>query len=506
MATDPFEEVAPNPSSMIESMRATGYTLPTAVADLIDNSISAHAGNVWLTFNWLGETSWVRVADDGEGMSEETLRDAMRLGSRHPSMERDAHDLGRFGLGLKTASLSQCRRLTVASKTEGSRVRHVRRWDLDHLARKDVKGWQLLTFAASGSEERLEVPEIENRGTVVLWEETDRLVHEATEPEANRSYFLRQVESVEHHLAMVFHRYLGGVRPRIQIQLNGQPIKPWDPFLEGHPSTQAFPTDPIRLPGIAEVVHVKGFVLPHKDRLGTEDHSAASGPAGWNAQQGFYVYRNERLILPGSWLGLGKGKSWTKEEHYKLARIRIDIPNSMDHLWELDVKKSTASPPAAIRDRLHNLASAVRTRAREVFAHRGRYGTRPRRDALERPWKVVRRGATTGYRIVRKHPLVQSISRRVDDDLREEFDAMLTIIEETVPVQQIWLDVAEHPDASAAPFEGSDDVRLRRIVEIAYRALRRYHKLSHTEAVARLLASEEFCDGRAAAIIGTLEE
>jgi hypothetical protein len=501
-----FDEVAPDPSSMIESMRSTGYTLPTAISDLIDNSIAASAKNVWVHFEWEDSEPWVRIADDGDGMAEGVLRDAMRLGSRHPLEDRDDQDLGRFGLGLKTASLSQCRCLTVAS-TPPQGKQNIRRWDLDYLAQPDVKGWQLLKSALPGSENRIKLENKTSHGTVVLWENVDRVRGpESTDQEAARSHFLRQIEQVESHIAMVFHRYIGGTRPSLQIFVNGNRVKAWDPFLESHPSTQSHPIDPIRLPAGAGVVHVKGFVLPHKDRLGDADHAEASGPAGWNAQQGFYVYRNQRLILPGSWLGLGKGRPWIKEEHYKLARIRIDISNTMDQLWQLDVKKSTASPPAAIRDRLYNLANAVRKTARDVYAHRGRYGQRKDRQEYSKPWRDVRIGGTACYRINRKHPLVHSVIKNSTGDLREYVDAMLKILEETVPVNQIWLDAAEHPDAPAAPFENADDIQLQRVIEIAYAALRSTKRLSHDEAIANLLAMEEFAGDRAAAIIATLKQ
>src|SRR5579872_5411751 len=123
-----FDIVAPDASAMIESLRAFGYDLPTAIADLIDNSISAGAKNVWLNFRWNGPDSFISVADDGCGMSRTTLINAMRAGSRSPLDPRTPADLGRFGLGLKTASFSQCRRLTVASK-EKKNSTCIRRWD-----------------------------------------------------------------------------------------------------------------------------------------------------------------------------------------------------------------------------------------------------------------------------------------------------------------------------------------------------------------------------------------
>lgn len=503
-----FEDVAPDASAMIESMRAYGYTLPTAIADLVDNSIAADCTTVWLQFEWAGSNSWVTVTDDGHGMTEEELRNAMRLGSRSPLQERAPTDLGRFGLGLKTASLSQCRRLTVASR-KAPGAEQVRRWDLDHLARQEVQGWQLLRSPAPGSASRAAVPPDLAHGTVVLWELLDRVVSSdtSTEDERLHRHFLEMIEKVEAHLAMVFHRYLErDGRRRLRLFVNGSSVTAWDPFLESHDATGKTPLEPIRVPGHDQPILLRGFVLPHKDRLGDEAHAKASGPAGWNAQQGFYLYRNERLIVAGSWLGLGGARPWTKEEHYKLARIRLDIPNSMDHLWHLDVKKSSAHPPPRLRDKLTGLAQTVRQDARAVYAHRGRHGGRAERREYERPWKVVRTSGVVGYRIERSHPVVAALLSAVPTDRAAELEAALRIIEETVPVEQIWLDVAERPDAPARPFHGSTSLQIRSLIGIAYDALRRNRGATHSGAIKILLDSEEFASQECRAVIATLLE
>jgi hypothetical protein len=153
-----YEIIAPSASAMIESMRACGYSLPMAIADLIDNSISAGSANVWLNFHWAGPDSWISVMDDGNGMSKEELVSAMRLGSQSPLEEREIGDLGRFGLGMKTASFSQCRRLTVKTRHKNNET--IRRWDLDFIAdnaRQNRDEWFLLSMAAKGSELRLAV-------------------------------------------------------------------------------------------------------------------------------------------------------------------------------------------------------------------------------------------------------------------------------------------------------------------------------------------------------------
>lgn len=500
-----WDEVAPDASAMLESMRATGYTLSTAVADLIDNCIAADAKNVWLRFQWAGSDTWATIRDDGHGMSESELVEAMCLGSKNPLDAREPRDLGRFGLGLKTASLSQCRRLTVASRRSDQPL-CIRRWDLDYLRRQDVIGWRLLRKAHDGSVGHARLPEAQSHGTIVLWESLDRVVGNADKDDQRRqNHFLRSVEQVEQHLAMVFHRYLAGSRRRLRIFLNDRAISAWDPFLEGHPATNPSPLERIALEG-HEPVEVRGFILPHKDKLGDVLHRSASGPAGWNAQQGFYLYRNERLILAGSWLGLGGARPWTKEEHYKLARIRLDIPNSMDHEWQLDVKKSSAQPPAVIQERLRGLAQTIRSNARQVFAHRGKYGKRTKKEELQRPWKVVRRSGMIRYRIDRKHPLLSGLTATLPPTERKDLERVLRVIEETVPIEQIWLDSAENPDRNTRPFVGTTSRQLSDLIAGAYRAIRRQRGLTHDEAVAALLEWEEFSDAEARSVIGVLQE
>lgn len=478
---------------MIESMRAYGYSLPVAIADLIDNSISAGANNVWLTFHWGGQDSWIAIADDGSGMSEAALVAAMRLGSQSPLVERSPSDLGRFGLGMKTASFSQCRRMTVRSVHRGTAS--VRRWDLDFIALhadRNQEGWRLLRQAANGSEDRLKSP-VAGDGTIILWEQMDRLTGDSSvSNEADQRAFYRHIRAVRTYLGMVFHRFLQGSRPRIRIFINGveqgNRIQPWDPFLQDHPCTQATPIETIALG--AYRISVKGFVLPHKDRLGADLHRDASGPEGWNAQQGFYVYRNERLLVAGDWLGLGQGKPWTKEEHYKLARIQLDLPNTMDQEWQIDVKKSVAIPPAAVRGRLLSLAKEVRQLAREVFAHRGQYGPRPARPDLVRPWLATTSGGRPKYRIDRDHPLVAELLRLAGQNAALA-EAALQVIEETVPVQRIWLDAAEKPDTHLLPFEDRTTTDVRRLIQQTYEACRA-GGMTFQEALNQLRRREEF--------------
>jgi hypothetical protein len=454
-------DILPPGAALAESLRAYGYSLATAIADIIDNSIAAGAGNVWLDFYWDGSRSSISITDDGEGMSDDALFDAMAPGSRSPLEDRHPDDLGRFGMGLKTASFSQCRCLSVISKT-ADRRQSMRCWDLDVIAEHNE--WRLLRQASKNAIESSSNLDELNSGTLVMWENMDRVTgHTETNNKKAHENFLKRVEEVRDHLAMTFHRFLATPNPRLKIWINGTKkrhlVEAWDPFMEYHKCTTRSPLDPVSFSG--EIVSIRGYVLPHKDKLKKSEFEHGAGPRGWNSQQGFYIYRNDRMLVSGSWLNLGPIRAWPKEEHYKLARLSIDIPNSMDSEWSLDVKKSIAMPPHNIRHRLMKLAEDVRADARSVFVHRGEYGPRVngRPQELERPWVSTTRNGHTIYKISRQHPLIKGVLYKLGS-LKPEVDAMLRFLEETVPVQKIWLDAAEKNHGNAIPYEGVEEAIL----------------------------------------------
>ena len=478
--------IPPNAAAMIEALRGVGYTLQTAIADVIDNSITAGAGEVLVDFNWSGRDSWIRIADNGCGMSAEELTEAMRLGARHPLAERPEHDLGRFGLGLKTASFSQCRRVTVCSRKDGTDT--VRRWDLDWIAEHPAD-WHLLTEPADGSEQRLARHAMAEEGTVVLWELLDRVVTGEHLGETIREQdFLDAIDKVEQHLAMVFHRYLED--RTISLMLNGREVRPWDPFLSGNPETRRTPEEII--PSRSGILRVRGYVLPHRDRFASdEDYERAGGPAGWGGQQGFYVYRNRRLLVAGGWLGLGTKRAWTKDQAHRLARIRIDLPNTADEEWKIDIRKSMARPPVEVRERLVSIAEDVRQTARRVFAHRGDYGAGPRNDNLLRAWQNTDSGGRIRYRIDRGHPAVRAVLDRAGP-LLPDLQAMLRIIEETVPVQRIWLDTVEQDATQIGEFTDTAPEEISEVLGTLYRDLVRRVGFPPAAARRRLLETVPF--------------
>jgi hypothetical protein len=419
------------------------------------------------------------ILDDGCGMDDSQLEIAMRLGERSPLEARAATDLGRFGLGLKTASFSQARRLTVASRREG--VTSVLRWDLDRLLDDPQGRWLMLEGADPASQDRL--PQFTVNGTAVLWEQMDRIVSAGHDEQV----FLDMMDRVERHLAMVFHRYLE--QRKLRILINGKPVAPWDPFLSSRADTWRSGADSFMVKGSR--IGVEGFVLPHRDRLDIKTWESAGGPDGWTSQQGFYVYRNERLLVAGSWLGLGRGRSWTKDEPYRLARIRIDIPNAADADWKIDIRKSTARPPVEARQRLTLLAEEVRERARRVFAFRGKPRAPGRREPLIQAWKAHHAKDGVYYRIDRDHPALSAVLEDAGS-LAPAIAAMLQVIEQTVPVQQIWLDTAEARDTPPEVVVDAPPPELEGLMLRLLTSAVRRKGLSIEEARSQLARTEPF--------------
>jgi hypothetical protein len=342
-------EIIPSARRLIRSLRDMGYDFTQAVADVIDNAIEAKATVVSVDTEFDGDNSWVRITDNGFGMKPDTLREALRFGSDRSYAD---NDLGKFGLGLKTASLSQCQCLSVASRWNPDRVDVAAyAWDLDHIEKTDR--WEIVPVNRDGVGPGLRNVLKEGTGTVVLWHRLDRLLgYRHPYGEMARKRLQEMCRELELHLGMVFERFLSGkARGRkLKITLNGNPIQPWDPFCRSEPKTKILQaiTLPIDHEGIKGKVLVEPFVLPHQDDFTTQDvFRRASGPANWNQQQGFYVYRANRMIQSGGWSNLR-----APDEHTKLARVAVSFPPALDEAFKINVAKMRVQMPSAIRDEI----------------------------------------------------------------------------------------------------------------------------------------------------------
>jgi hypothetical protein len=427
----------PDAPSLLESMRSIGYSLESALADIVDNSISARARNVSVEFR-PEPVPYLAISDDGEGMSAAELERAMRHGSTDPRSTRSEHDLGRYGLGLKTASLSQCRRLTVVSLKDGQLSGYS--WDLDRILER--KAWTLLKLGEDDITALPHVPELlqQESGTIVFWHDLDRLM--AGESSIEKALG-QQMAAANEHLSLVFHRYISG-EPGLRslmISFNRRPLDAVDPFLADHRATQRLAEDSFTVE--RHRVQVKPFILPHLSKLTPAEIGRAGGGDGLRHQQGFYVYRNRRLIIWGTWFRLAR-----KDELSKLARVRVDIPNGLDHLWTIDVKKSAAVPPEAVRTNLRRTIERIRQVSGRTLVYRGRQANLP----LVTPgWIEMLDREGVRFDINRKHPVVEALRGNLEPGQQRQLESVLRVMEQSFPAEALYARLAtDHRPRPAA--------------------------------------------------------
>lgn len=437
------KNLPPYAPTLIESTRAIGYSLEAAVADIIDNSIAAGANKVEIYFFPI-DGAYIGILDNGKGMNEEELDLAMQYGSRNPSEARDSKDLGRFGLGLKTASLSQCRCLTVATK-QGDQLR-ASRWDIDHVA--EVGEWSLLIL---DEEEISQVPQIEclmesDTGTLVVWQQLDRLKAGETNFELALG---RKIDSVREHLALVYHRYLSGESgiTKLKLSINGEAVTPIDPFLKGK-STQ--PMDDEVLVIRDQNIVVRPYILPHLSRMTAEEVKQLGGKDGLRKQQGFYVYRNKRLLVWGTWFRMMR-----QGDLSKLARIQVDIPNTLDELWTLDIKKSSALPPAEVRKNLEVIIDRIAERSKRTWTFRGKKEISDKTIHVWNRMKNVQGGVY--YEINRTHPMIRQMLSS-DETLEKPLYALLQQIERGLPLNQLYVDLNNDEQLKNGQSQHAEDI------------------------------------------------
>jgi len=435
--TQPLEDnlaiVDPNASSMVEALRDIGYSLESAVADVIDNSITATATRIDIRFGWESETApWLAIFDNGYGMSESELVEAMRPGGKDPLALRRPDDLGRFGLGLKTASFSQCRKVTVV--TISNEVLSARQWDLDLVREKNK--WVLKTPSPAELEDLPGMSMLGAKGTMVLWQSLDRLdlgsdlgrVHQVMN---------ERVASICEHVSLVFHRFISGEPkyPRIVIAVNNNPIEAFDPFNAKHPATMHLGEEPLDIEN--DTVTFRPYILPHHSRVSAEEYERLGGREGYLRGQGFYIYRNRRLIIHGTWFRMAR-----QDEMTKLARVQVDIPNTLDHLWTIDVRKSRARPPEAVKRRLRSILDRIRDTAKRPYNHRGSAAI----NLPEVPvWQRLYHNQRVSYQPNIKHPIFDEFRADLPSAMRSKFDGLLAVIGKSIPFAMLFNDMASRP-------------------------------------------------------------
>lgn len=404
-------DATPYAASLIEGMRDFGYTLETAMADIVDNSVTAGARRVEILAESASDEPWIAIVDDGGGMTEAELIEAMRPGAKNPLDARSDHDLGRFGLGMKSASFSQCRQLTVLSRKDG--VTSGATWDLDHVARMNEWSVEIEddTSGIPGSEC------LKETGTVVVWRKLDRLSTNYRNDRDGRAGEINSALSgAERHLRLCFHRYMEGSKPSLKLVLNGRLLPPINPFAKNHPKTQADPEEPLAL-SKGDVI-MQCYTLPHHKAMSKAEWEEVGGPEGHLKSQGFYVYREKRLIISGSWLGLARQTELTK-----LARVRVDIPNTMDAEWKFDVRKASAQLPPVVRERLRKIVERLQGTSNRSYQRRGRKLIAEENFPL---WNRILKDGNVVYRPNPGHPSISRFAEALPEELRQGFRSCIS--------------------------------------------------------------------------------
>ncbi len=439
----------PHSTTLLNSMRSVGYTLESAVADIIDNSITAGANCISVLFDKGDETSgpWLAICDNGCGMSRETLLQSMRFGSREETEDvRHVRDLGRYGLGMKTASLSQCRKLTVFSWQDG--IGHAFCWDLDHvgdnwtlleLEADFVHQNSILNFVLAKLSSRGQVPfNPASQGTIVLWECLDR-------DNLQRAVIDASMLQVREHISLVFHRFMrreADGHPIIRFDMNHMAVKPANPFAEEDSRCEKLWPDTCWCDNRAMTAY-QVYLIPNDP--------AYAGNGGFVQNQGFYVYRNKRLIQKATWLRLRP-----KEQATQFLRIQLDVAADHDARWQVDVRKSQVTPPADVRNwlelRLPQACKAARDTFYSYMLNLVR-STPDKRQPVGQTWKVTQdtRGVYH-YHIDHNNELLQLIRKELPAETRVLLRQYLDNIVRLFPYDYCRLaPEAESEDAEDAP-------------------------------------------------------
>lgn len=383
------EIIRPNVKNFIKSLRDMGYNFEIAIADIIDNSITAKAKEISILATE-SPNPIISILDDGIGMTEDDLIEAMRLGSKDPENTRTDTDLGRFGLGLKTASFSQCRKLSVITKQNNSV--YARQWDLDYII--DSEDWYLIELE---NENLINYPQYNDlikydSGTLIVWESLDNI---ETKTFVNTLYSLRD------HIALVFHRFLDGEFSKVNINVNRIPIEPFDPFHTNSNATQRLHVEKFKPSKEFSFTEVSPYILPHHSKVSRYDYEKLATSEGYTKTQGFYLYRAGRLLVYGTWWGLTK-----VSEAHKLVRIKIDIANDQDHLWNIDIKKSIAQPSNKIKKELNRILGSVLDKGSRIYTGRGRSINKSSTIPF---WKVTIDNDQIRFIINKDHPLLKLV-------------------------------------------------------------------------------------------------
>ncbi|MEN5380706.1 ATP-binding protein [Sphingobacterium kitahiroshimense] len=429
-----FEDSIPNPEYLIKSISEQGYTLESALADLIDNSISAKASNIEVLTDLEDARFKLFIADDGDGMTEAELIRNMKFPSALMEHNRDRVDLGRFGLGMKTASFSQTRKFTVLSKKKGNQYYHARTWDVEYL--KLTEKWRVIV---NTQEEVIEFYEkfkllsgqylngIQNfePNTIIIWDGLYKF--EAYLSQENRLKAIKKEisEVTSDYLSLVFHRFLENKRNKLTIRLNNSILQPFSPFPENISDLRLLPSKQALFNN--EAVRLEGYVLPVRS-IDESKQVNSIWTTKFNSLldlEGIYFYRANRIILFGGWNGLIR-----KSANLQLARLKVDLGNKIDHLIHLNVSKSQIKIPFELHKAFEDYISELKDEAQKEYFNRGIKQFSPSNLSVKKQDLFVRKATSKGalLEINDEFPLVNVLMNSLQGEDRGKLKLLLRMI------------------------------------------------------------------------------
>lgn len=440
----------PSATPVIQSLRNIGYNAQTAIADIVDNGIDAGATEIHVNFEYDNGDGYIVIQDNGKGMTVEELQIAMTIGSKDPREDRKQHELGRFGMGLKTASFSLGKRLSVLTKKDG--IISERCWDLDYVSEHNE--WNLFKNIPTVVKERM--PDIENDNeTIVFIDKLDRFCGNGNGKAIQSRSYYSKVARIRKYLEMVFHLK---IQNGLDLFINNDLLNPWDPFLCENPKTIEGETQIIRVN--KKRVKITPYVLPHPSAFNETDYEKAGGIKGWRDQQGFYIYREGRLVNFGDWFSL-----FTKDNFSELVRIRIDFTNEADEDWKIDIKKSSISIPEDAKENLKAIGKYYRQISKEIMLYRAKPKQKTgRMKGSLNTWELCSDEADSFYILNRNHPILLGILKQVDDDIRKKLNYYLKFVELGSPNNLLQSEALVHRNRQVQKI---DDKRKSYIIELA---------------------------------------
>ena len=420
----------PNPEFLIKSIAEQGYSLETALADLMDNSITANASRIEVLTKIDEEPFTLFLSDNGNGMSKESLKRNMQFPSKSPEDSRESNDLGRFGLGLKTASFSQTRAFTVLSRKKGTSFYSGLTWDVKHL--KDSGKWEIII---NSDEEIAEILEHYNNisndhqnssnefipNTIVVWKGLYKF--ENFLDVKNKQDALKEeiTNTTSEYLSIVFHKFMERQTNRVDIRINNTLVKPFNPFPTHNSNLRVL--EPLQKEFGKDIVKIQGFVLPNSSIKETKENSNPWTPNNKSLMdmEGLYIYRADRLILFGGWNGLIK-----KMPRLQLGRLKIDFGNKVDHLFHLNVAKSQINIPHDLKNSFLRAIVDLKTEAQKEYFNHGlkAFSQKPSEYSSELFYKTATNKGVL-LRINDEFPLLKSLKNTLNIKQKAELNFIL---------------------------------------------------------------------------------